>query len=83
MRFGQTGLLFANRQWGTFSLGSAAAASETITLPISVSSFLTGWTSVVATEQIGVKLATSTTIIIMKGSGDHAPRTGTWGMIAI
>ena len=83
VRFGQTGLLFANRQWGTFSLGSAAAASETITLPISVSSFLTGWTSVVATEQIGVKLATSTTIIIMKGSGDHAPRTGTWGMIAI
>ena len=71
------------QQWGTFSLGSASGTSETITLPISVSSFLTGWTDEVATEQIGVKLATSTTIKILKGSGDHAPRTGTWGMIGI
>lgn len=70
-------------QWGTFSVGSQSAARTQITLPISMSAFISGVVNCTATEQMGLYYYDQNTITIEKGIGDTSPRSGTWVLFAV
>ena len=67
-------------QWGTFSLAADSNATVTITLPVSLTSWVFAGVTPnnSATEQIGISNVSYTTITLKKGVSDTVARTGRW-----
>lgn len=68
-------------QWGRFSLGAAAAASQNVTFPTAFpTAFIAGFVGVdnAALNMIGINSWSRTGMLVAKGTGDNAARTGTW-----
>jgi len=69
-------------QWGRYSVASNTGANVAVTFPIPFGSTMTPvtWAGVdgSATDQIGTNNATTTGMLVSKGSADTSARVGTW-----
>lgn len=68
-------------QWGAFSLGAAAGASQNILFPVAFpNTGLAVWTGVInaAFDMIGSSALTKTGVLIAKGNSDTSDRSGYW-----